>query len=198
MQKAHTFCIHVYKKPSLHSVVLYESIKTVFIKNCWFSFFHFQWVPKLLWLPFCPHPFCVFCIHVCVCVCVTVCESVCVCVCVILCVCVCNSLCVCGCVCARAPCECVFGHVRTCTFWCVCVCVCNVSSAWRDQMSSSDSVATITENASRLGYKHVCVNYLHVASHVYQYQEVIQHTHTHTSTHTHTHTHIHTLALTEI
>ena len=48
-----------------------------------------------------------------------------------------------------------------------------------DQMSSSDSVATETENASRLGYKHVCVNYLHVASHDYQYQEVIQHTHTH-------------------
>ena len=44
-------------------------------------------------------------------------------------------------------------------------------------MSSSDSVATATENASRLGYKHVCVNYLHVASHDYQYQEVIQHTH---------------------
>ena len=40
---------------------------------------------------------------------------------------------------------------------------------------SSDSVATATENASRLGYKHVCVNYLHVASH--DYQEVIQHTH---------------------
>ena len=55
-------------------------------------------------------------------------------------------------------------------------------------MSSSDSVATATENASRLGYKHVCVNYLHVASHDYQYQEVIQHTHKH----------IHTLALTEI
>ena len=45
---------------------------------------------------------------------------------------------------------------------------CNVSSTWRDQMSSSDSVATATENASRLGYKHVCVNYLHVASHDYQ------------------------------
>ena len=30
-------------------------------------------------------------------------------------------------------------------------------------MSSSDSVATATENASRLGYKPVCVNYLHVA-----------------------------------
>ena len=59
-------------------------------------------------------------------------------------------------------------------------CVCNVSSAWRDQMWS-DSLATATENASRLGYKHVCVNYLHVASH--DYQEVIQHTHTHTSTH---------------
>ena len=29
-------------------------------------------------------------------------------------------------------------------------------------MSSSDSVATATENASRLGYKHVCVYYLHV------------------------------------
>ena len=41
-------------------------------------------------------------------------------------------------------------------------------------MSSSDSVATATENARRLGYKHVCVNYLHVASHDYQYQEVIQ------------------------
>ena len=45
-------------------------------------------------------------------------------------------------------------------------------------MSSSDSVAIATENASRLGYKHVCVNYLHVASH--DYQEVIQHTQTHT------------------
>ena len=28
-------------------------------------------------------------------------------------------------------------------------------------MSSSDSMDTATENASRLGYKHVCVNYLH-------------------------------------
>ena len=46
-------------------------------------------------------------------------------------------------------------------------------------MSSSDSVATATENASRLGYKHVCVNYFLVASHDYQYQEVIQHTQTH-------------------
>ena len=43
----------------------------------------------------------------------------------------------------------------------------------------------ITENTSRLGYKHVCVNYLHVASHAYQYQEVIQHTHWHTHIHTH-------------
>ncbi len=42
-----------------------------------------------------------------------------------------------------------------------------------------------TENTSRLGYKHVCVNYLHVASHDYQYQEVIQHTHWHTHIHTH-------------
>ena len=46
-------------------------------------------------------------------------------------------------------------------------------------MSSSDSVATETENAtekaSRLGYKPVCVNYFHVASR--DYQEVIQHTH---------------------
>ena len=50
---------------------------------------------------------------------------------------------------------------------------CNVSNVWRDQMSSSDSVATATENASRSGYKHVCVNYLHVVSHDYQYQEVI-------------------------
>ncbi len=44
-----------------------------------------------------------------------------------------------------------------------------------------------TENTSRLGYKHVCVNYLHVASHDYQYQEVIQHTHWHTHIHTHPH-----------
>ena len=41
-------------------------------------------------------------------------------------------------------------------------------------MSSSDSVVTATENASRLGHKHVCVSYFHVASH--DYQEVIQHT----------------------
>ena len=27
----------------------------------------------------------------------------------------------------------------------------------------------ITENTSRLGYKHVCVNYLHLACHDYQY-----------------------------
>ena len=60
---------------------------------------------------------------------------------------------------------------------------CKVSSAWTDQMSLSDSVATTTENANRLGYKHVCINYLHMASHDYQYQEVIQHTHTHTFTH---------------
>ena len=50
---------------------------------------------------------------------------------------------------------------------------------------SSDSVATATETVSRLGYKHVCVNYLYVTSH--QYQEVIQHTRTHTSTHSLTH-----------
>ena len=43
-------------------------------------------------------------------------------------------------------------------------------------MSSSDSVATAIENASTLGYKHISVNYLQVASH--NYQEVIQHTHT--------------------
>ena len=41
-----------------------------------------------------------------------------------------------------------------------------------------------TENASRLGYKHVCVNYLHVASP--DYQKVIQHTHTHPHTHSFT------------
>ena len=64
-------------------------------------------------------------------------------------------------------------------------CFCNSSSVWRDQMSLSDSVATTTENTSRLGYKHVCVNYLHVASPDYQYQEVIQHTHTHIHTPTH-------------
>ena len=50
-------------------------------------------------------------------------------------------------------------------------------------MSSSDFVAPATENTSRLGYKHVCINYLHAASH--DYQEVIQHTHTHTHPHTH-------------
>ena len=50
-------------------------------------------------------------------------------------------------------------------------------------MSSSNSVATATENGSRLRYKHVCVNYLHVASH--DYQEVIQHIHTHIHTLTH-------------
>ena len=49
-------------------------------------------------------------------------------------------------------------------------------------MSSSDSVTTAAENSSRLGYKHVCVNYLHVVSH--DYQEVIQHTDTHTHPHT--------------
>ena len=50
-------------------------------------------------------------------------------------------------------------------------------------MSLSDSVATATENASsRLGYKYVCINYLHMAFHDYRYQEVIQHTHTHIHT----------------
>ena len=39
---------------------------------------------------------------------------------------------------------------------------------------SSDSVAIATENASRLGYKHACVNYLHVASRDYQYQELCE------------------------
>ena len=58
-------------------------------------------------------------------------------------------------------------------------------------MSSSDSVAIATENASRLGYKHVCVNYLHVASH--DYQEVIQTTHTHTHTHMLTHSQNHSI-----
>ena len=51
-------------------------------------------------------------------------------------------------------------------------------------MLLSNSVATATENAStssRLGYKHVCINYLHVASH--DYQEVNQHTHTHSLIH---------------
>ena len=38
-----------------------------------------------------------------------------------------------------------------------------------------------SENDSRIGYKHVCVNYLHMVSH--DYQEVIQHTHTHPHTH---------------
>ena len=70
-----------------------------------------------------------------------------------------------------------------------------LSVVFGDQMSSSDSVSTATENASRLGYKHVCVNYLHVASHDYQYQEVIQHTHTHTYTHTHTRSLIHRIVL---
>ena len=46
-------------------------------------------------------------------------------------------------------------------------------------MLLNDSVATETENAtekaSRLGYKHVCVNYLHMASR--DYQEVIHYTH---------------------
>ena len=50
-------------------------------------------------------------------------------------------------------------------------------------MSLSDSAATATGNASRLGYKHICVNYLHVASH--DYQEVMQHTHKQTYTLTH-------------
>ena len=53
-------------------------------------------------------------------------------------------------------------------------------------MSLSDSVATATENTSRLGYTQVCINYLHVASHDYQYQEVIQDTHTHPLTHSQT------------
>ena len=51
---------------------------------------------------------------------------------------------------------------------------------------AGDSVSTATENVSRLGYKHICVNYLHVASHDYDsYEKVIQHTdsETHTSTH---------------
>ena len=50
-------------------------------------------------------------------------------------------------------------------------------------MSLSNSVATATENTSRLGYKYVGIIYLHVASHDYQYQEVIQHTHIHTLAH---------------
>ena len=58
---------------------------------------------------------------------------------------------------------------------------CNISSVWKDQMSSNDSVATTTENTSRLGYKHVYINYLHVASH--DYEKVIQHTHTSTQNH---------------
>ena len=56
-------------------------------------------------------------------------------------------------------------------------------------MSSSDSVATATENASRLGYKHVCVNYLHVASHDYQY---VTHTRTQSHTYIYSRTHTHT------
>ena len=49
-------------------------------------------------------------------------------------------------------------------------------------MPSSNSVATTTEKANRLGYKHVCVNYLHMASHDCQYQEAIRQTHTHIHT----------------
>ena len=71
--------------------------------------------------------------------------------------------------------------------------LCNVSSVWRDQMSSSNYVATATEDTSRLGYKHVCVNDLNMVSH--DYQKVIQHTDS--DTHTHTHPHTHSLTVTE-
>ena len=57
--------------------------------------------------------------------------------------------------------------------------LCNISSAWRDQMSSSNSVATQLRMLA--GYKHVGVNYLHVVSQ--DYQEVIQHTYTRPHTH---------------
>ena len=50
-------------------------------------------------------------------------------------------------------------------------------------MSSSDSVAAATENTSRLGYKHICVNYLHVACHDYKYLDTHTHTHPHTRPH---------------
>ena len=52
-------------------------------------------------------------------------------------------------------------------------------------MSSSDSVAIANENNSRLGYKHVSINYLHVASHDCHLSVSGDpaHTHTHICTH---------------
>ena len=77
-------------------------------------------------------------------------------------------------------------HGYTHTYICTHTHTCNVSSAWRDQMSLSDSVATAAENASRLGYKHVCVNYLHVASDDYHCISIRKWSSTHTHTHPHT------------
>ena len=110
-------------------------------------------------------PVCLLCVCVCVCVCERERERVCVCVCV--CVRERESVCVCAYACMS-----------------VCECRCNVCSMGRDQMSSSDSVATTTENPSRLGYKHVCINYLHKCMASHDCQKVIQHTHTHPHTHT--------------
>ena len=84
-------------------------------------------------------------------------------------------------------------HTSQMTFWewVIGIYICNIPSVWRDQMSSSDSVATVTENTSRLGYKQICVNYLHVASHDYHFCISIW-----KWSSTHTHRHLHTRSLT--
>ena len=66
---------------------------------------------------------------------------------------------------------------------------CNVSSAWRDQMSSSDSVATQMRTLASRVTEHVCGNYSHVASQSWLSLRKWSSTHTHTHTSTHSLTH---------
>ena len=61
---------------------------------------------------------------------------------------------------------------------------CNVCSAWRDQMSSSDSVATQMRALAGWVTEHVCGNYSYVASQSWLSLRKWSSTHTHSPTET--------------
>ena len=69
-------------------------------------------------------------------------------------------------------------HIHTCVTSLVCEGIkCCWVILWPPQLR------TTNENTSRLGYKHVCINYLHVASH--DYHSITKWSSTHTHPHTH-------------
>ena len=69
-------------------------------------------------------------------------------------------------------------HIHTCVTSLVCEGIkCRWVILWPPQLR------TTNENTSRLGYKHVCINYLHVASH--DYHSITKWSSTHTHPHTH-------------